>query len=140
MEKSAGLVILKNNKVLLCHPTNSGWVGTFSLPKGNNNTGEDNLTAAIRETKEEIGIDIPIDIIDKTEYIVNYSDKKGKHFKTVYYYIVNLNKHNFDIPDKIPKEQLQPEEVDWAGFIPIEEAKTKILWRFKNEPFLNNEL
>ena len=51
--------------------------------------------------------------------------------------MVDLNKHKLDIPDIIPKEQLQLEEVDWAGFIGIEEAKSKIFWRFADEPFLD---
>lgn len=137
MEKSSGLAIIRNGKVLLCHPTNSGWIGTYSLPKGNNHKGESNLETAIRETEEEIGIKIPIEIVDKTEYAVKYNDKKGKCYKTVYYYIVNLNKHNFEIPEIIPKANLQIEEVDWAGFLSFEEAKKKFLWRFINEPFLN---
>ena len=62
----------------------------------------------------------------------SFTDKKGKIYKQVYYYVVNLDSCDFYIPDVISKEQLQLEEVDWAGFVTIEEAKTKILWRFKN--------
>lgn len=136
MEKSAGLVILKDDKILLCHPTNSSWVGTFSIPKGNILPDEDPLQAAIRETIEEIGVDIPIEIIDKEQHQVKYFKKDGKPYKVVYYYIVNLDKFDHEIPDVIPRSDLQLSEVDWAGFLTKEEAKVKIFWRFKDEIFL----
>jgi len=52
---SAGLVIVDKDKrlILLVHPTNASWVGTYSIPKGEVNPGEDLLAAAIRETKKK---------------------------------------------------------------------------------------
>ena len=57
MKISCGLVLIKDKKILLVHPTNS--IGkSFSIPKGMINKDEDYITCAIRETKEEVGIEI----------------------------------------------------------------------------------
>ena len=128
MKESSGLVLIKDNKILLCHPTNACWSGTYSIPKGHLETSETNKNAAIRETSEEVGIIIPESMIEhKKEYCVEYKDKNGKLYKKVYYYVVEVGKY----PDILPKEQLQIEEVDYAAFFTKEEAKDKIFWRFK---------
>ena len=56
MQISAGLLILHNNKILLIHPTNAPWYGTYSIPKGKLEKDETIIQAAIRETEEEIEI------------------------------------------------------------------------------------
>jgi len=128
VKKSAGLVIIKNNKILLCHPTNARWFGTYSIPKGGLEHCESKIAAAIRETSEEVGIIIPENFINKNdENCIEYKDKHGKLYKKVYYYVVEMN----DLPDVLSKEQLQSEEVDWAGFLTYEQAQKKIFWRFK---------
>nr|HPI82233.1 NUDIX hydrolase [Candidatus Paceibacterota bacterium] len=58
IQLSAGLAIIQNGSILLGHPTGQKWWGTFSIPKGQVEKGEDLLEAAIRETREEIGINI----------------------------------------------------------------------------------
>ena len=130
---SAGLLVIKNNKILLCHPTNAKWLGYFSIPKGHveehETNKEDYIDTAIRETFEETGLLIDYNLINKKEYCINYIDKKGKTYKQVYYYIANVK--DSDLPDNIIKEQLQLSEVDWAGFLTYEEAETKLFWRFK---------
>ena len=130
MKVSAGIVIIKDNKMLLCHPTNAKWHGTYSIPKGGLEKGEDNFDAALRETQEEVGIIVPVEmfrLMKKTENYINYKDKKGHTYKRVYYYVLNLDNY----PDVLPKEQLQIDEVDWAGFLDYEQAEKKIFWRFK---------
>jgi ADP-ribose pyrophosphatase YjhB (NUDIX family) len=143
MEKSAGLLIILNNeKILLGHPTNSSWDSRLSFSKGHLESGENSVEAAMRETKEEFGIDIPFNFIDRFENKINYTDKKGKIYKVVYYFLVkidfkdwisimgeNLNKENNLI---IPKSMLQLDEIDWAGFLTKKEAIGKIFWRFKD--------
>ena len=57
MKKSAGvIIILKNEKVLLCHPTRSKWFGTYSFPKGGIDEGETIKQAALRELFEDFSI------------------------------------------------------------------------------------
>jgi ADP-ribose pyrophosphatase YjhB (NUDIX family) len=127
LELSAGLVIVQKGAILLCHPAGQKWWGTYSIPKGHVEEGEDLIDAAIRETKEEIGIIIDRkDIIGKKPKFVDYKDQKGLLYKRVYYFLANptdLIKTEAIIPDK--------KEVDWAGFIMPDKAMYRILWRLK---------
>lgn len=123
--QSAGLLIIQNNKILLAHPTNSAWYGTYSIPKGVIEHNETFSVTAKREVKEEIGIDIPNKYIQSKLYEIPYFDKNNKLYKKVYYYIVLLPDNYF--PLIIPKGQLQLKENDWAGFLDINEAKKRIL-------------
>jgi len=127
MTESAGLVILYDNKILLAHPTGQKWYGSYSIPKGHIEEGEDRLEAAIRETQEELGLNFePNQIEPNSEGYINYRDENGELYKRVYFYIVELKK-----PINIDKTKLQKEEVDWAGFLSKEEAEKRIFWRFK---------
>jgi 8-oxo-dGTP pyrophosphatase MutT (NUDIX family) len=135
MRKSAGILfILNNKKILLCHPTNRSWMTSFTPPKGGIEEGESILDAALRETKEEIGITVDISMInDLIPMEINYF-KKDNLFKIVYLYIIHINKYE-DLGLKssiLPKSKLQLEEVDWAGFLSKEECIEKISPRFLN--------
>lgn len=133
MQESAGLLIIHNNKMLLVHPTNAPWYGTYSIPKGKLEKGETYIDAAIRETKEETGIKISTNQINKTPYKIQYKNEKGKIYKELTYFLVNLN---YDI--KIDKNKLQLNEIDWAGFVDKDEAISRIFWRFEEMlKFLN---
>jgi ADP-ribose pyrophosphatase YjhB (NUDIX family) len=120
MKTSAGLVIIYQNKILLVHPTNAPWYGTYSIPKGEIEEGEDLLEAAIRETKEEIGITYDRIYIDKTPHMIEYKDSKGNIYKTVMYFIIKVPAPPIEI-------KLQLEEIDHAGFYDKEEAEKRIL-------------
>jgi ADP-ribose pyrophosphatase YjhB (NUDIX family) len=124
MKRSAGLVIIYDNKILLVHPTKHPWIHSFSIPKGMIEENETVLDAAIRETFEEVGLFIDKNQIkDNEEYLICYRDKHNKIYKKIYYYIVNLEYNDFDV---IPFQNLQVEEVDWAGFLSKEEAIKRI--------------
>lgn len=136
-KESAGLVIIYDNKVLLAHTTSRGWYGSYGIPKGGIERGESKLDAAIRETMEEVGIKIPKSLIDTTEYTFTVSTKKYGH-KIVYYYIVTINNlSQIGLKDlRVPKKQLQVEEVDWAGFMDYKEATKRVM---KSQlPLINN--
>jgi len=131
MKISAGILLLYNNKLLLCHPTNAPWAGTYSPPKGLVDDDEDLIDAAIRECKEEVGITIRREqIIDR--FCVPY--RKGRNlFKKVYLFKVEIDSLE-DIgmtSEIVSKSNLQLEEVDWAGFLTKEDVNEKIFWRFK---------
>lgn len=124
---AAGLVIIQDNKILLVHPTGSPWYNSYSIPKGHVEPGEEILDAAKRETKEEVGIKPnQLNIDTNSEQFIDYTDKKGKIYKRVYYFKATpkepLNKKDF---------KLQKKEVDWAGFIDKKEAQKRIFGRFK---------
>lgn len=133
MKISAGLSIICNGKILLVHPTNAGWWTSLSIPKGKVEDGETYLQAALRETMEEVGIEIPDEIVHADELMVRYRRKKknggsGKTYKKVFHFLVqidDLSQIGLD-SEKIPKEQLELDEVDWAGFFELDEAKKRL--------------
>jgi ADP-ribose pyrophosphatase YjhB (NUDIX family) len=132
IELSAGLVIIQEGAILLGHPTGQKWWGTYSIPKGHVESGEDLLEAAIRETREEIGISINEEDIEDTEPLyIDYKDKLGVPYKRVYYFVVKPK-------TPITAEEIVPDkkEIDWAGFVLKEKAEQRIFWRLK--PVLEN--
>lgn len=120
---SAGIAIVWNKKLLLVHPTNNKWWGTYGIPRGGLEKNETPFDAAIRETKEETGISVPVSKIDKNEKTV-FSKRK-----TVVYYILEIdNLSEIGLSSEVvPKNQLQIEEVDWAGFVDLKEARKRML-------------
>lgn len=139
-EISAGLAITYNSKILLGHTSGRGWWGSYGIPKGRIEIGEDRISAAIRETYEEVGIKVPRKLINPHEHTFVVTSRKHKYNKTVYYYHVKIdNLSQINLSDLvIPKSQLQVEEIDWAGFLDYKEAIKRIM---KSQiPLINNLL
>ncbi len=130
MVHSAGLAIIFQKKILLVHPKNARWYSSHSIPKGHLEIGETALEAAIRETKEEVGIEFHINTINSPEQEVFYiKQKTGKPWKKISYFVVNIDSlDQIGLTDEVvPQSQLQAEEVDWAGFVPFEKARTRMI-------------
>lgn len=131
IERSAGIAIVCENKILLCHSTKSKWYGTYMPPKGNIEDGESEKDAACRETKEEVGIEIKSGDLGR-RFQINYTRGK-KVFKEVFIYeyrvpsLESLGLQN----EIIPQRMLQLEEIDDAKFMNHEEASVRILPRYK---------
>ena len=130
---SAGIVIIyhsKNSKpkILLVHATNGSWAKpVMGIPKGKIEDGELPEAAAFRETYEEIGIRIMPDQVERnTEIIQVYSGKTVVN--NIHYLICNINNlSEIGLTGlTVPKSQLQSGEIDWAGFIDIDLAYSKI--------------
>jgi 8-oxo-dGTP pyrophosphatase MutT (NUDIX family) len=131
MKKSAGIAILYHDMILVAHATNAPWYRSYTPPKGGIEEGEQIIDAAIRECKEEIGVDI-----DKTKldhFIeVPYVDKSGKTYKTVIlfplriYSLDEIQLNSLDVPDI----QLQREEIDEARFMDEKELSLRVLPRY----------
>lgn len=128
MKRSAGLVIIQNNQILLGHPTGSAWYGTYSIPKGEIEDHENSLKAAIRETREELGVEISTSdiVVGGGGGTIEYKNDKGEIYKTVEYFVAKPSK-----PIIVDKSKLQKDEIDWAGFLTKEEAEKRIFGRFK---------
>ena len=72
MEKSCGVVLLNSNKVLLLQHPDTTTSGHWDFPKGHVEKGEDELQTALRELKEETGID-NVKIIDDFNHLISYN-------------------------------------------------------------------
>ena len=130
IQKSAGIIFIYNNKLLLCHSTNSRWFGFYMPPKGHIEEGETEEEAAIRETFEEIGIQSVPDKIGK-KHVIKYF-RGNKIFKEVSIFecrIQSLQETGLE-SEIIPKSQLQIEEIDDARFMNKEEAAIRIFHRY----------
>ena len=87
MKKSAGIIIVLNkDKVLLCHPSNSPWFGTYSFPKGGIDEGETIKQAALRELFEETSVKINDSMLSGEPLVLDYMNykKKGVVYKRIY--------------------------------------------------------
>jgi len=76
MEKSCGVVLLNSNKVLLLQHPDTTTSGHWDFPKGHVEKGEDELQTALRELKEETGID-NVKIIDDFNHLISYNLLRG---------------------------------------------------------------
>ncbi|HUX78924.1 MAG TPA: NUDIX hydrolase, partial [Alphaproteobacteria bacterium] len=128
---SAGVAIVLHDTILLTHPTNSKWKGSYSIPKGKVEEGESFLAGAIRELAEETGIQLTqaqIEELDKSApVILNYVKKKNIQTRLAYFVLRIDSVEEVGMDDLvIPKEQLQLEEVDWAGFVEFDEARERM--------------
>lgn len=124
MRKSAGLLLFRKTceqpEFFLVHPGGPFWKGkekgAWSIPKGEF-TNEEPLAAAIREFKEETGIDV-------TGEFVPLTPVKMKSGKLIYAWAVegnadadNITSNHFDLewPPRSGKRLSVP-EVDKAGW------------------------
>jgi len=92
-EKSCGAIVYRkyhgNTEILLIKHVNSGH---WSFPKGHMEQDETEMETALREIKEETGIDV---IIDPTfRETVSYSPKKDTQ-KVVVYFIAKAKNSDF---------------------------------------------
>lgn len=119
--KSVGIAFTYKGKILLeSHPNDKEFKGHLSIPKGRQEKGESDIQTVIREIKEEINIDVPVNWIqDKPSYSVTNEDGW-----VVVYFIVpieSLSQLNMETEDILP-DNYQLEEVYWAGFMDYEDA------------------
>ena len=127
MEKSCGAILFNDGKVLVVKQTS----GFYGFPKGHVEIGETEKETAIREVKEETGLDIKI-ISDK-RYTQSYIVKENVH-KDVVFFIAKLENNN----EKRQVEEI--EEILWIDINEVENILTydslKELWKEVKKDFL----
>lgn len=131
MEKkeSAGLAIVYQGKLLVCHTTGRKISKGWGIPKGGIEPGESPMDAAIRETREEIGVKVKRKLIDPTPYQFVVTSRKHKYTKVVTYFIVNIEKlSQIGLKDEwINPNRLQLEEIDSAQFVSLNVLKQMMM-------------
>lgn len=127
MEKSCGAIIFNEGKVLVVKQTS----GLYGFPKGHVEIGETEKETAIREIKEETGLDIKI-ISDK-RYTQSYIVKENVH-KDVVFFLASIENNN----EKRQVEEI--EEILWIDINEVENILTydslKELWKDAKKDFL----
>jgi ADP-ribose pyrophosphatase YjhB (NUDIX family) len=122
---AVGVAVVWNNKILLVHPTGASWQrGTCGIPKGGLDPGENLMDGALRELKEETGIILSKDQLNPEPQVVDFYSKKNKVDRQLIYFICEIQDPS-EVgleSGKVPKSQLQLEEIDWAGFVSSSEA------------------
>lgn len=140
MERSAGIAIVCNNKILLCHSPNSKWFGSYMPPKGGIEENEDDVMAACRETYEEVGIKIFPHQLGK-KHTIHYSRSKMIFKEVIIFecYISSLKEIGVKT-DILPQSMLQLAEINDAKFMDYEESCVRILPRYQEmlDKMLNN--
>lgn len=131
MKESAGVAIIWKGKILIAHPKSASWYRTYTPPKGGMEKEETLIDAAIRETKEEVGIQVKKkDLLAPIE--IPYNNQKGVTYKMVTLFPMLIKQlSEIDLKsEKVPLSQLQLEEVDDARFMSPEEFKERVLPRY----------
>ena len=111
IEKSCGCIILKDNKVLLIGTKDDNGKLYWSFPKGHQEVGESDTETALRETREEVGLDVKI--IDTTPIKIAHLVHNGKVHKEVLLFVSE------PLNDKIKRQE---DEVEIVECVPIDEV------------------
>ena len=112
-EKSCGIVVVNNNKILLLHYPSGHW----DFPKGHVDGDETEQETALRELEEETAIQA-INYIDGFRHTASYNYRRGKHLyqKKVVYFLADTTVSAITLS----------EEHQGFGWFPWEEAKQQI--------------
>ena len=111
-EKSCGLIIINENKVLLVKQTEGHW----GFPKGHVEQGETEVQTAIREVKEETNIDV--EVKEDKRYEEEYYPEENIKKQVVYFLAKNITTN-------IIPQQSEILEIKW---VPLNEAENVITY------------
>lgn len=107
MEKSCGCIIFDGDKLLVVKQRSC----IYGFPKGHVEEGETEIMTAIRETKEEVGLDVYVD--PNLRFTIKYLVKEDKLKEVVYF--ISFLKNNNDVV-------IQEEEIDSYMWVDIDEV------------------
>ena len=118
-EKACGCMIFNHDRVLLVKQTTGDW----GFPKGHIEENETEEETAIREVKEETGLDVVL--VNDKRYVTEYITDKA-NLKQVVYFIAR--------PER-GKLEAQDSEITLIGWFDVEEAKRVITYQNTKELF-----
>ena len=110
-EKSCGCIILKDDKVLLIGARDDNGKLYWSFPKGHQDEGETDVETALRETKEEVGLDV--EISDRNPIRTGHLVHNGTVHKEILLFIAE------PLNDEIRVQEMEVEKAEWVN---IDEA------------------
>ena len=110
-KKSCGCIVMKDDKILLIQAKNDENELFWAFPKGEQEPKETDKETALRETKEEVGLEV--EIIDEKPIRVGHSIHNGTAFKEILLFIAK------PLNDELT---IQKQEVEGAKWIPISKA------------------
>jgi len=126
LEKSCGALVFRrfhgNTELLLIKHANGGH---WSFPKGHVEAGETEEETALREIKEETGIDVIID--PSFREVISYSPKKDTQ-KDVIYFIARAQNYDFT-----PQEE-EISQIRW-----VEISRAHMVLTYDNDKQLVNK-
>ena len=125
------IIVDKSNKSILCLRAYANW----DFPKGQQDEGEEGISTAVRETKEETGLIRGVDYeIDENEKVSTEKYGSGKKAKIATYFLAKR------LSDKNPILPINPElgkaEHDEWKWVPFDEVEEKLKSK-RYEPILN---
>lgn len=103
-EKSCGCIIINNGKVLLVYEKNRNFWG---FPKGHMEEGETEIETALREVKEEVGLEVEIDL--EKRYTLNYIIRDEIDKTAILFVAKTKNK-------EIVMQESEIENAKWCNF------------------------
>lgn len=116
-ETSCGCIITKNNKVLLVYEKRGNFWG---FPKGHMEEGETEIETALREVKEEVGIDVKIN--PEKRYPINYIIGNEIDKTTVLYLAT-------PITEDVVMQEAEIENFKWCSYEEALETLTFDNWK-----------
>lgn len=121
MTKTCGILITDGVNLLICHPTNES---IWDIPKGRQDSGENDITTAIRETFEETGLKI------KKSKLVSlgvWPYKPGKQLSLFLHSVKDMPDISMLVCNSYVKDgYYQFPEMDAYDILPIEDAVKKL--------------
>lgn len=115
---SAGGLVVEDRPdgrwILLIARRNHAGALLWTLPKGRLEEGEDNEQAALREVREETGLDCElVEPLGTVDYWFVWRDERVRYHKYVHYYLMRPRGGSLDRRD---------DEADEVAWMPVEEA------------------
>jgi ADP-ribose pyrophosphatase YjhB (NUDIX family) len=92
MEVTAGIFIIKDDKILVCHSTNSPWI-YWGVPKGLTEPGEEEKEAALREVYEESSLRLD----PKRVFYLGLTKYKSRPKQMAAFYHILYPEENIDV-------------------------------------------
>ena len=114
-EKSCGCIIVNNDKVLLIGARDDEGDMFWSFPKGHQEGGETDIETTIRETKEEVGLDV--EIVEPEPIVTGHYVHGGTVWKEILLFIAKLVGGDFT---------LQEDEVELIEWVSFSEASKRL--------------